>query len=867
MGAQTLKPPLQDSVLEFRTNSVAYTDQISLGPAFTMECWVFLETASPFQVIMGKAANPRTSDPFMNYIIGLDQSGLIPTFVQSTGQPGTYRSIAGRSNLTLNTWNHLAATLDNGMMRLYVNGQLLATGPSPGNLGGAAVPFGLGGAIPDGESICCSISGALRQARVWNRALSASEVQQYAIQELSGNEPGLVADWPLSDGTGTIVRGIGPKSVPLTVRGPAAWAITTILDNGPYWEIRDIPSVSSVEYGSHPAAFLNPQGYLDLLLAYTPYAKDKPTPGPVMFLNNQGQRQFSPKVPLAPSMTFWPRNHTTADFDGDGFQDIVLADHGFDLPPYPGGTTRVFMQRAGDMRDETDLRLPIGVAFTHDVCSADVNLDGRPDLFLAILNSSAPLKGPMLYINDGKGNFTSANDRLPTVFRSATTPNFTACLFADVNLDGAPDLVLGAAGFDPKLQDTLLLNDGHGNFQDATAQSIPGKRGGNTWQTLGIVAGDFNRDGWPDLVITLNNQSRQTTMQLLINNRDGTFHEQPDAVLNIVRGGYYDKAYAVDLNEDGWSDLVVNGDGIGVTVYQNMGGHFEDRTQTLPNAALSAVVGDFDRDGRVDIALITGTTNKIAWGRNLWPAVPSNTPIVSSATMAGGNPAIAQNGWVEIKGTNLAPSTVAREGVTWEHAPEFTAGQMPATLGGVSVAVNGKAAYIYYVSSSQLNVLLPLDDTLGPVDIVVTVAGSASPIFSATLMPAAPSFPLLSGYRYLVATHSDYTLVGPRALSSPGYPVTPARSGETVILYGFGFGLPASSLVNGSISQSGSLPVTPTIQIGGVLATVAFAGLISPGLYQINIVVPNGIQDGDNIVTCTYGGSVTPSGIMIAVDH
>jgi uncharacterized protein (TIGR03437 family) len=134
-----------------------------------------------------------------------------------------------------------------------------------------------------------------------------------------------------------------------------------------------------------------------------------------------------------------------------------------------------------------------------------------------------------------------------------------------------------------------------------------------------------------------------------------------------------------------------------------------------------------------------------------------------------------------------------------------------------------------------------------------------------TMVVSSPSFPLVGATQYVVATHADNSLVGPTSLSVPGYPFTPARPGETIVLYGFGFGLPTTALVNGSSIQTGVLPTLPAIQIGGVPTTVKFAGVISPGLYQINVVVPSTAQSGDNPLTCSYNGLPAPGGDLIAI--
>jgi uncharacterized protein (TIGR03437 family) len=120
----------------------------------------------------------------------------------------------------------------------------------------------------------------------------------------------------------------------------------------------------------------------------------------------------------------------------------------------------------------------------------------------------------------------------------------------------------------------------------------------------------------------------------------------------------------------------------------------------------------------------------------------------------------------------------------------------------------------------------------------------------------------LFGTTYVAATHTDYSLLGPTSLG-PGF--TPARPGETVVLYAFGFGLPTTALVNGASTQSGSLPALPQIQIGGAPAPVSFAGVISPGLYQFNVTIPAAAANGDNAVICTYAGLSTPVGDLISV--
>ena len=223
---------------------------------------------------------------------------------------------------------------------------------------------------------------------------------------------------------------------------------------------------------------------------------------------------------------------------------------------------------------------------------------------------------------------------------------------------------------------------------------------------------------------------------------------------------------------------------------------------------------------------------------------------VNSVNVVSGAANISQNAWIEIHGLNLAPSSVPAGGMTWSSAPDFAQGKMPTQLGGVSVTVNGIPAYVYYISQGQIDVLAPLDTRTGTVPVVVTNGTAVSAAFDVIKTTLTPAFALSGGTSYLAATHANGTYVGP---ASAGPLFTPASPGEEIVLYGFGFGLPTgATLVPGSSTQSGTLPSVPTINIGGQAAQVAFAGLISPGLYQFNVVVHANAANGDNPVTAVY---------------
>ncbi len=128
---------------------------------------------------------------------------------------------------------------------------------------------------------------------------------------------------------------------------------------------------------------------------------------------------------------------------------------------------------------------------------------------------------------------------------------------------------------------------------------------------------------------------------------------------------------------------------------------------------------------------------------------PTGVPTITSVTTANGGSIVAQNTYIVVKGTKLVSATTPASGVIWSNAPSFLSGQMPTQLGGVSVTVNNKPAFVYFYTSAgtdpacaqdQLNILTPLDNTIGPVPVVITSGTVSTPPFFGNMQAVAPSF-------------------------------------------------------------------------------------------------------------------------------
>jgi len=129
----------------------------------------------------------------------------------------------------------------------------------------------------------------------------------------------------------------------------------------------------------------------------------------------------------------------------------------------------------------------------------------------------------------------------------------------------------------------------------------------------------------------------------------------------------------------------------------------------------------------------------------------------------------------------------------------------------------------------------------------VTTAQGKSNSLTAQKQQLAPAFFTIGG-GYVAAQHADYTYVGKPGLIA-GVTTQPAKPGETILLYGTGFGptsppLPSAQLVTTPAVLANSVQVT----IGGVpVPHVDYAGLVEAGLYQFNVTVPN-VPGGDAAV-------------------
>jgi uncharacterized protein (TIGR03437 family) len=283
----------------------------------------------------------------------------------------------------------------------------------------------------------------------------------------------------------------------------------------------------------------------------------------------------------------------------------------------------------------------------------------------------------------------------------------------------------------------------------------------------------------------------------------------------------------------------------------------------------STAMGNID----VNVAAIAGSGMDQTSGGNVYTnhytlSIPgANQPAIAKGGVVNGasyQPTIAPNTWVTIQGTNLSSTTAT---ATWQkNVPLAT------SLAGVTVTIGQTPTYVYYVSPTQVNVLTPA--TLVPgdnmnVQLVTNLVDSyPGTVTSQTEAPAL--FEWKS--KYAVATRTDFSYVGPTGLF-PNTTTTPAKAGDTIILWMTGLGTTQPPLPDGELVPTFGGPYnvihTPQVNIGGIGAQVIGAALAPgyAGLYQVAFTVPNGLSNGDQPIVVQSDSISSPAGVYLTIGN
>jgi len=326
-------------------------------------------------------------------------------------------------------------------------------------------------------------------------------------------------------------------------------------------------SVLALLFGAHPAGAPSPLPYSDIAAGLT--AVDN-------------------------SSVAW------GDYDSDGELDILLTGS------KGSGVDELWKNNGGSFSKDatagTHLTQNENVVYYSSAAWADYDSDGDLDLLVTGMNNSlVPIT--KIFKNDG-GVFTedtTADAGLPGVYHGSVA-------WGDYNADGKPDILLtGNNGSDvsPAPVSKIYKNNGDGTFSEVTGTGLAQVRYGS------VAWGDYNSDGHPDILLTGQTGSTQVS-KIYKNDGDGTFSEDTTAESGLTPVSDSSVAWG-DYNSDGYPDILLTGfssSGSVSKIYENNGnGTFSE--DTIADSALSAVSygsvawGDYNADGRLDI-LLTG---------------------------------------------------------------------------------------------------------------------------------------------------------------------------------------------------------------------------------------------------------------------
>jgi uncharacterized protein (TIGR03437 family) len=240
---------------------------------------------------------------------------------------------------------------------------------------------------------------------------------------------------------------------------------------------------------------------------------------------------------------------------------------------------------------------------------------------------------------------------------------------------------------------------------------------------------------------------------------------------------------------------------------------------------------------------------------------------VVTAGEFGAFSSVAPGAWVEIHGTNLASRSRS-----WADT-DFSAGKAPTSLEGTRVTIDGLAAYIAYVSATQLNVQLPSTLTAGQKKLTVVNSAGTSAAYTITVNSTqpglyAPSLFSISGTQFAGAILADGATFALPVGAVQGASTRPVKAGETITLYGVGFGPVTPAIGAGEVVQALNSTEYPLeVFVGGARAAVTYAGLApnAVGVYQINVVVPAVTAGGNLPLAFTLGGVSGTQKLSVAV--
>ena len=268
--------------------------------------------------------------------------------------------------------------------------------------------------------------------------------------------------------------------------------------------------------------------------------------------------------------------------------------------------------------------------------------------------------------------------------------------------------------------------------------------------------------------------------------------------------------------------------------------------------AQGLAVGNYNGSATVTAPGVTASTTLNVVLTVVAPAAPAPVTIVNSASLAAGF--IAPGEIISIFGTNLGPATPATFVLN-------AGGGVDPTLAGVQVLFNGKAGTPIYVSSTQINVIVPYEVAgQATTSMVVQYLGGSSAAFNLSVAVRSPGIFTLNSAGLQAAALNQNGSVNGTGANGTAY----ASPDTTVVLFTTGGGQTSPASLTGSVTPIGSILYrvpNVTATVGGQPAVVEFAGgapgLVA-GVVQVNVHLPKNLTGDALQVVISIDGVASP---------
>ncbi len=347
----------------------------------------------------------------------------------------------------------------------------------------------------------------------------------------------------------------------------------------------------------------------------------------VSVLINNGDGTFRPQLEFATGPS--PVGLAAVDWNKDGKMDLIVANSGGDAAH---SVSILIGNGDGSFQPHRDIT---GAPNANSIAVGDFNHDGNPDIATA---SNSPVNAVYVSLGDGHGGTMA--QKVTSGFGQKADPGanpflVTKIAWADYNRDGKDDLyyIQCCGGFDIKFGAWgVLIGNGDGTFTDHLVQ-------GNFFDAFDLISVDINQDGLSDVLIPYT-CVHDPCLGVVgeINNSDGNFNTIPQFGGIAMDSADIPSAAAFDINGDGLKAMVSVANfffgfpspNVALAIAQQHADGTFDTSSQLPIVTLDApsgrvisvVVGDFNHDGRPDLAFLENGLPTVWVALNTTPPSP-----------------------------------------------------------------------------------------------------------------------------------------------------------------------------------------------------------------------------------------------------